>query len=165
MANVRLLIVYDCAFHDLPRTMPSAKRHLTGEDLAKIDFVALGIEARRVPPIEWDWPIDHDRQILCTQLISEIYEMREGYYRYLLILCGQPVVFKVDAFGSVEMDGKTCRKAALNYLKYSEQAAHALERHSLERHTLEKLADEAHQALSHQGEPLSFSGFQYASSS
>jgi hypothetical protein len=110
-----------------------------------------------VPPIECDWAIDHDRQILCTQLISGKYEMREGYYWFLLILCGQPVVFMVNAFGSVEMDGKTCRKASLNYLKYSEQVAHALERH-----TLEKLAYESHQALSHQGEPLSFSGLQYA---
>ncbi len=134
--------------------MPFIKRHLTGEELAKIDYEALGIETRRVPPIEWDWAIDNERQALCTQLISSTYEMREGYYWYLLISQGQPVLFMVDAFGSLKIDGKTYRKAVLNKAAYSKQEALALE----------VLANEAHQAVSYRGEPLSFEGLQYYSS-
>jgi hypothetical protein len=65
--------------------MPFVKRPLTGNELSRLNFAELGVIKRRIPPEKWDWAVDSARAVLCTQLRSDNYEMREGNYWYLLV--------------------------------------------------------------------------------
>ena len=134
--------------------MPFVKRHLTESELAKINWAALGVNNERVPPSSWDWAIDVENDIFCTQLISSSYEMREGYYWYLLIAKGQPFIFMVDAFRSQNIAGKIYREAALNKRNLTAQEIQFIER----------LSNEAHEVVSYSHEPLIFSNLQFYSS-
>jgi hypothetical protein len=126
--------------------MPFIKRALTEEEIAAVDRTALGIEARRVPPKKWEWSVDLDRRLLCTQLVSNPGEMREGSYWYLLLVDGQPCLFEVDAFSSRTLHGKATLHASFARSGLS----------GLSVTTLEALASEAHAAVSHKGEALCF---------
>lgn len=126
--------------------MPFAKRSLTEEELEALDWAALGIEPRRVPPKKWDWSIDADRKVMCTQLISNTGEMREGSYWYLLLVDGHPSIFEVDAFSYRTIQGTATGRATLTRSSPSEIDLAALER----------LASEAHAAVSYRGEALIF---------
>jgi hypothetical protein len=134
--------------------MPFVKRHLTDSELAKINLAALGVNTERVPSSSWDWAIDVENDILCTQLISSSYEMREGYYWYLLIVKGQPFIFMVDAFRSQNIAGKIYREAALNKRNLT----------APEIQFIESLSSEAHEVVSYHHEPLIFSNLQFYSS-
>lgn len=79
--------------------MTFIKRHLSEPELSSIDFPALGIEPRRIPPVKWDWAVDEIKGIFFTQLISNTGEMREGDYWYLLLTQGDFCILRVDAWG------------------------------------------------------------------
>ena len=85
--------------------MTFVKRPLSTEELAALDFSALGVETRRVPPLKWDWAVYESEKVLFTQLISSSAEMREGLYWYLLLAKGEPYILKVDDWGG-KMIGK-----------------------------------------------------------
>lgn len=126
--------------------MPFTKRHLSDAEVSRFNFPALGVVGRRVPPLAWDWAVDLERNVFCTQLISDTYEMREGNYWYLLVVHGKPFIFWVDAFRSQNIDGALRVEAILDKsgMPVSEVAA------------IQQLASEAHQAVSYRGERLVF---------
>lgn len=126
--------------------MPFVKRTLTGNELSRLNFAELGVIKRRIPPEEWNWAVDSARAVLCTQLNSNNYEMREGNYWYLLVVHGKPFIFWVDAFRSRNVDGELRVEAILDKsgVLASELAS------------IQQLASEAHQAVSHDGKQLVF---------
>jgi hypothetical protein len=126
--------------------MPFVKRHLTGNELSQLNFAQLGVIKRRIPLEKWDWAVDSARDVLCTQLRSDNYEMREGNYWYLLVVHGKPFIFWVDAFRSQRVGGELRVEAILDTsgVPASEVAA------------IQQLASEAHQAVSYRGERLVF---------
>ncbi len=126
--------------------MSFTKRPLTPDELTGLNFAAMGVVERRVPPTRWDWAVDPDRRILCTQLISNTGEMREGEYWYLLVVSNSSFIFKVDAFTSKFVAGRWRRPATLE--------SAVIEPHDLT--SIQRLANEAHQAVSYAGEELSF---------
>ncbi|MBK7356303.1 hypothetical protein [Propionivibrio sp.] len=127
---------------------------MTDSELAKINWDALGVNKERVPPSSWDWAIDTENDFLCTQLINSSYEMREGYYWYLLIVKGQPFIFMIDAFRSQNIAGKIHREAALNKRNLT----------APEIEFIERLSNEAHEVVSYRQESLIFSNLQFYSS-
>jgi hypothetical protein len=126
--------------------MPFVKRPLTPHEFSGLDFASLGVVERRVPSSGWDWAVDSERCILCTQLISDTSEMREGDYWYLLIVSNSPFIFKVDAFRSVVVGGRVRREAQVESSGIS----------SYDMNTIKRLASEAHQAVSYAGVELVF---------
>lgn len=127
--------------------MPFIKRPLTADELSGLNFTAIGVVVRRVPPSGWAWAVDLERRILCTQLISNTGEMREGDYWYLLVVSNSPFIFKVVAFSSTIVAGRVRRLAKLESTVNS----------PYDLNTIQCLASEAHQAFSYAGEELSFS--------
>ena len=89
-------------------------RPLNPRELSSLDFAALGVVDRRVPPWTRDWAIDSERDVLCTQLVGNTFEMREGWYWYLLIVRGEPTVFMVDAFGKATLNERRARNATMS---------------------------------------------------
>jgi len=126
--------------------MPFTKRPLTPDELSDLNFTAMGVVERRVPPSGWDWAVDSGRRILCTQLISNTGEMSEGDYWYLLVVSNSPFIFKVDAFSSTVVAGRVRRPARLESTVNS----------PYDLNFIQCLAWEAHQAVSYAGEELSF---------
>jgi hypothetical protein len=126
--------------------MPFVKRPLTPHEFSGLDFASLGVVERRIPPSESDWAVDSGRCILCTQLISNTWEMREGDYWYLLLVSNSPFIFKVDAFRSAAVGGRERRYATVESSGIS----------SYDMNTIKRLASEAHQAVSYAGEELVF---------
>jgi hypothetical protein len=131
--------------HLKPHPMPFSKRRLSSEELSKIDFSLLNIESRRIPGPDWDWAVNPEQEIYCTQLISNTYEMREGVYWYLLLAKGRPFIFLVDAFRSQFVDGHTYREAFLETQAESDDLP-----------IVEHLASNAHEAVSHNRERINF---------
>lgn len=126
--------------------MPFTKRPLTPDELSGLNFTAIGVIERRVPPSEWGWAVDSERRILCTQLISNTGEMREGDYWYLLVVSNSPFIFKVDAFSSTVVSGRVRRPAKLE----------STVNQPYDLNSIQRLASEAHQAVSYAGEELTF---------
>jgi len=127
--------------------MPLVKRPLTPQEFSGLDFASLGVIERRIPPSGYDWAVDSERCILCTQLISNTQEMREGDYWYLLVVSNSPFIFKVDAFRSAAVGGRERRYATVESSGIS----------SYDMNTIKRLASEAHQAVSYASEELVFS--------
>ena len=127
--------------------MTFVKRPLTPQEFSGLDFVSLGVVERRIPSSGWDWAVDSERCILCTQLISDTSEMREGDYWYLLVVSNSSFIFKVDAFRSAAVGGRERRYATVESSGIS----------SYDMNTIKRLASEAHQAVSYAGEELIFS--------
>lgn len=127
--------------------MTFVKRPLTPQEFSGLDFASLGVVERRIPPCGGDWAVDSERCILCTQLISNTWEMREGDYWYLLVVSNSPFIFKVDAFRSAAVGGRERRYATVESSGIS----------SYDMNTIKRLASEAHQAVSYAGEELLFS--------
>jgi hypothetical protein len=126
--------------------MAFVKRPLNPDEHSRLDLAALGIETSRIPPREWDWAVDEERNMFCTQLISNTYQMREGWYWYLLLVSGTASVFKVDAFAEATVDGHPAREAELESSVCP----------TLALTEIKQLAREAHKAVSFQGEDLKF---------
>ena len=126
--------------------MPFLKRALSDQEFSAVDWGALGIAPKRIPPSNWSWSVDPARQLFCTQLLSDTSEMREGRYWYLLLFNGKPVIFEVDAFSSSTSNGKPFVEAAFTKIQLT----------GLDEETVEELASEAHAAASFRGEQLRF---------
>ncbi|MFZ6871790.1 hypothetical protein ACO0LF_06990 [Undibacterium sp. Di27W] len=92
--------------------MTLIKRQLTEAEFLKLDFQ--GIELQRRPSPEALWVVDEERQLLCVQLISTTYAMREGYYWYLLLLEKRQFIFMVDAFSAKTKDEQREIEAVLD---------------------------------------------------
>jgi hypothetical protein len=126
--------------------MPFHVRPLNPRELSRLDFAALGVVDRRVPPWTRDWAIDPEREVLCTQLVSDTSEMREGWYWYLLIVRGEPTVFRVDAFGKATLNDRRARNATIESTRCPVESMAEVT----------SLAREAHMAVSYPGEDLVF---------
>jgi hypothetical protein len=127
--------------------MAFVKRSLKLEEHLRLDLIALGIENRRIPPQDWSWAVDEDQDVFFTQLISSTYEMREGWYWYLLLVSGSPTMLMVDGFAKARVDGCAARKATI---ESSACPASAIAE-------IKQLAREAHRLISAQREDLLFS--------
>lgn len=123
--------------------MPFTKRHLSAAELSKIDFSLLKIESKRIPAREWNWAVNLEQEIFCTQLISDTYEMREGVYWYLLLVKERSFVFIVDAFRSQVIEGHIYREAFLETPVESEDIP-----------IIQRLASDAHEAVSYNHERI-----------
>lgn len=126
--------------------MPFTKRNLSADELAHLDLAALSLDSRRIPPQDWDWAVDVERDVFCTLLVSNTHECREGDYWYLLLVCGEPSVFKVDAYSVATVNGHLAREATMERLTCSVIAVADLMR----------LAREGYRAVSVLGEDLLF---------
>ena len=125
--------------------MPFVKRTLTATELSKIDFGALLLGPRKIPPDDWIWAIDTESDILCTQTIGDIGDARDGRYWYLLSVKNRPTFYLVDDTSTLRSrDGlaQDERRIAIG-----DDVEDVL--------LLERLANEAHQVL-RPGESISF---------
>jgi hypothetical protein len=80
--------------------MPFTKRALSGEECLQVRESLSDLEAKWVPSPTWHWAVDPARQAFFAQLISDHDDMREGVYRYVLLLPEGRVLISLTGRGS-----------------------------------------------------------------